>query len=68
MAGGCSADGSDAFAPDAEIHVVQVSLRDAADGELGQRLLQVSTAFSISDDEVARLIAAGRSVLQRSRD
>lgn len=63
-----NADGSDAFAPDAEIHVVQVNLRDAADGELRQRLLQVPTAFSISDDEVTRLIAAGRSVLQRSRD
>ena len=63
-----SPDGSDAFAPDAEIHVVQVNLRDAADGELRQRLLQTPTAFSISDEEVTRLIAAGRSVLQRSPD
>ena len=63
-----SADGADAFAPDAEIHVVQVNLRDAADGELRQRLLQTPTAFSISDEEVTRLIAAGRSVLQRSPD
>jgi NTE family protein len=59
-------DGADAFAPDAEIHVVQVNLRDAADGELRSRLLQTPTAFSISDEEVTRLIAAGRSVLQRS--
>lgn len=57
---------ADAFAPDAEIHVVQVNLRDAADGDLRLRLLQVPTAFSISDEEVTRLIAAGRSALQRS--
>ena len=63
-----SPEASDAFAPDAEIHVVQVNLRDAADGELRQRLLQVPTAFSITDDEVTRLIAAGRSVLQRSHE
>ncbi|MDM0048937.1 patatin-like phospholipase family protein [Variovorax sp. J22R115] len=61
-----SRDGSDAFAPDAEIHVVQVNLRDAADGELRHRLLQVPTAFSITDEEVTRLIDAGRSALQRS--
>ena len=63
-----SAEGSDAFAADAEIHVVQVNLRDAADGELRARLLQVPTAFSISDEEVTRLIAAGRSALRRSPD
>ncbi|SEB01169.1 patatin-like phospholipase family protein [Variovorax sp. YR216] len=60
--------GADAFAPDAEIHVVQANLRDAADGELRLRLLQVPTAFSISDEEVTRLIAAGRSALRRSAD
>ena len=48
--------------------MVQVNLRDAADGELRSRLLQMPTAFSISDEEVTRLIAAGRSVLQRSPD
>jgi NTE family protein len=61
-----NSEGVDAFAPDAEIHVVQVNLRDAADGELRLRLLQVPTAFSITDEEVTRLIAAGRSALQRS--
>ncbi len=60
--------GADAFAPDAEIHVVQANLRDAADGDLRLRLLQVPTAFSISDEEVTRLIAAGRSALRRSAD
>lgn len=63
-----SAGGIDVFAADAEIHVVQVNLRDAADGELRLRLLQIPTAFSISDEEVTRLIAAGRSALQRSPD
>ena len=47
-----NADGVDAFAPDAEVHVVQVNLRDAAEGELRRRLLQVPTAFSISGEEV----------------
>jgi NTE family protein len=60
--------GADAFAPDAQIHVVQVNLRDAAEGELRLRLMQTPTAFSISDDEVTRLIAAGRSALRRSAD
>lgn len=61
-----SADGSDPFADDAEIHVIPVNLRDAAEGELRIGLLQVPTAFSISDDEVTRLIAAGRVALRRS--
>ncbi|MDM0012279.1 patatin-like phospholipase family protein [Variovorax sp. J22P168] len=63
-----SPEGFDAFASDAQIHVVQVNLRDAAEGELRLRLMQVPTAFSITEDEVTRLIAAGRSVLQRSPD
>jgi NTE family protein len=63
-----SEEAADAFAPDAQIHVVQVNLRDAADGELRLRLMQVPTAFSISDEEVTRLIAAGRSALRRSAD
>lgn len=56
----------DVFAPDAEIHVVQVNLRDAAEGERRRTLLQVPTAFSISDAEVSSLIEAGREVLRRS--
>jgi NTE family protein len=61
-----SAEAADAFAPDAEIHVVQVNLRDAAEGEVRRRLLQVPTAFSISGPEVTDLIEAGRQVLRRS--
>ena len=45
-----------------------MNLRDAAEGELRLRLMQTPTAFSISDDEVTRLIAAGRSALRRSAD
>ena len=63
-----SEEAADAFAPDAQIHVVQVNLRDAAEGELRLRLMQTPTAFSISDEEVTRLIAAGRSALRRSAD
>ena len=58
----------DAFAPQAQIYVVQVNLRDAPDIKARQRLLQVPTAFSISDDEVSALIHAGGSVLRHSTD
>ena len=61
------ADGQvDAFAENAEVHVVQANLRDAAEGELRRTLLQVPTAFSITNAEVTRLIEAGRNVLLRS--
>ena len=52
------------FAPDAEIFLIQVNLRDAADEK--KLLLQVPTAFSISDAEVTRLVEAGRAVLRAS--
>lgn len=57
--------GSDVFTPDAQIHVVQVNLRDA-EGEQRRSLLQVPTAFTISGAEVNGLIEAGRQVLLRS--
>ncbi|MGJ7510753.1 patatin-like phospholipase family protein [Variovorax sp. GT1P44] len=59
-------DGVDAFAADAEIHVVTVNLRDAPEGETRSQLLQTPTAFSISGWEVTQLIGAGRDVLRRS--
>ncbi|CAN5299023.1 patatin-like phospholipase family protein [soil metagenome] len=59
--------GVSSFAPDARIFLVQVNLRDAPEGERRTRLLQVPTAFSISDDEVTSLIAAGREVLRSSK-
>ena len=58
---------ADIFAPDAQIHVITVNLRDAPAQERS-RLLQVATAFSLPDDEVTELIAAGRQVLQDSPD
>jgi len=57
---------TDAFAPDAEIHVIPVNLRDAPDDVARRRLLQVPTAFSITQDEVTDLIAAGGSVLRNA--
>lgn len=63
-----SSKGNDPFAPDAQIHVIPVNLRDAADEDQRQGLLQIPTAFSISDVEVSRLIEAGRSALHRSAE
>lgn len=60
------ATGTDAFAPDAEIHVIPVNLRDAPDDVARRRLLQVPTAFSITQDEVTDLITAGGSVLRNA--
>lgn len=54
------------FAADAEIFLIQVNLRDAPEGDVRRTLLQVPTAFTISDAEVTSLIAAGRDVLRRS--
>lgn len=59
------APGSEIFAPDARIHVVQVNLRDAVDEERGG-LLFVPTALSLNPDDVDHLIAAGRTALRRS--
>ena len=55
------------FAKDAEIYLILVNLRDAS-GEARSQLLQVPTAFTIRDEEVTSLIAAGRSVLRASKE
>ena len=55
------------FAPDAELFLVIVNLRDAQ-GEARRQLLQVPTAFTIGNDEVTSLVAAGRSVLRASKE
>jgi NTE family protein len=62
------AGGGDAFATDAEIHVVQVNLRDVGERTLRRQLLRVPTAFTIAPDDVSALIAAGRQVLRQSPD
>ncbi len=54
------------FAPNAEIHVVPVNLRDSPDDVARPRLLQIPTAFSIEQHEVTDLIEAGGSVLRHS--
>lgn len=61
-----TASTKDAFAPDAEIYVIPVNLRDAPDLIARRRLLQVPTAFSIAPDEVTDLIEAGGSVLRHA--
>lgn len=59
--------GGDVFAPDAEIHVISVNLRDAPP-ERRSRLLQVATAFSLTEAEISELVTAGREVLYSSAE
>jgi len=54
------------FAPDADLHVISVSLRDVADPHLRRSLLTVPTAFTIGGEQVEQLIAAGRQALRSS--
>lgn len=54
------------FAPDAEIHIISVSLRDVKDEKLRTQLLQVPTAFTILPLQVRQLEAAGRFALRES--
>ena len=61
-----AASDDDPFAPDAQIHVINVNLRDAPDLLERRLLLQIPTAFSVSRDDVTRLIEAGRHILRES--
>lgn len=54
------------FAADAEIHVVTVNLRDAAEHPMQRSLLQVPTAFTIDPSDVKQLQQAGRQALRGS--
>jgi NTE family protein len=54
------------FAPDAQIHVISVSLRDLRNVELRRRLLQVPTALTILPLQVRELRQAGREVMRES--
>jgi len=56
----------DPFAPDAQIHLINVNLRDAPELLARRRLLQVPTAFSIPAEDADSLIQAGRSILRAS--
>jgi NTE family protein len=55
-----------AFAPDAEVFVINLRLRDLQDVRMRQRLLQVPTAFEILPSDSRQLQAAGREVLRAS--
>jgi NTE family protein len=54
------------FAADAEIHVINLSLRDLQDAGLRHALLRVPTALTILPGEVKDLRAAGRTALRDS--
>ena len=56
------------FAPDAQIHVISVSLRDLKDPKLRQTLLHVPTAFTVLPLQVRQLQEAGRKVLRESSE
>lgn len=56
--------GEDAFAPDAQIYVISVNLRDAPEALERNTLMLVPTAFSLPRADVDRLIEAGRRVLR----
>lgn len=54
------------FAPDAEIHVISVSLRDLKDVKMRKSLLYVPTALTILPLQVRQLEEAGRVALRES--
>jgi NTE family protein len=56
------------FAPDAQIHIISVSLRDLKDAKLRNRLLHVPTAFTILPIQVRQLVLAGRKALRDSAE
>lgn len=55
------------FAPDVQIHIVRVNLRDTP-LPLPQRtqLLQIPTAFTVRPQEADQLVAAGRAALRNN--
>ena len=63
-----SAEGRDPFAPDAKIYVINVNLSDAPEMAERRVLLQIPTAFSLPNDDVTRLVAAGGRVLRSSKE
>lgn len=54
------------FAPDAEIHVISVSLRDVPNTERQRLVLRVPTAFTIEPGDMQLLQASAREALRRS--
>lgn len=56
------------FAADAELHAINISLRDVEDSGLRHMILTVPTAFTIDPEQVRHLIEAGREALRRSAE
>jgi NTE family protein len=56
------------WADDLQLHVVTVNLRDVRDAGVRDSLLHEPTAFTIAEDDVTRLIAAGRKALRESAE
>lgn len=56
------------FAPDAQLHVVSVSLRELRDAHQRHGLLQVPTALTIVPLQVRQLREAGRQALRESKE
>lgn len=54
------------FASDAEIHVINVSLRGLRDPQVRRTLMSVPTAFTVLPIQVRRLQIAGRQALRES--
>lgn len=52
------------FSPDAQLHVVNLSLHDERDDRIRDRLLRVPTAFTIEAQDVRELQTAGTRALQ----
>ena len=54
------------FAADAQVHLINVSLRDLQDASLRHAVLRVPTALTILPGQVRELRAAGRTALRES--
>ncbi len=51
------------FAPDSQLHVIKVSLRDTPDNTIRQRLMKLATVFYLPRNDVDALIQAGKQTL-----
>ncbi len=54
------------FAPDSELHVIKISLRDVPDQTIRNKLMKIATALYLPRTEVDALIQAGKQTLYSS--
>ena len=54
------------FAPDSQLHVVQVTLRETPDPQIRERVKNLATAFYLPRSQVDDLILAGKQTLRES--